>query len=347
MTKRDLSVCGGGKSAPSLCPNRIDLSFIIPVYNGERFLERCVRSILQQETSATYEVICINDGSSDGSLEILKALQKEFPTKLIVETQPNQGISVTRNRGIELARGEYIGFMDNDDFVEDGYVEQLWQCRLSTDADMIQTGYNIVDAEGNKQSSATHKDCVVEDQSDISDLAWGYVWSGLHRKSQFQSFRFPVGYWYEDMITKMLLTRICKRYAFVGACLYNKTEHTTNASKTLWNDRNYKCIDQYFLAFQLAEYGTQELNLPIDASLYKQLLLEMDFLWSRTRHIGIRYREALFVLSAERMRHYSNQLTTPLEYATNHARAVDADFQHNTYWKWELDGWLARFERNL
>lgn len=99
----------------------------MPVYNSERFLERCVRSILCQQTSVRYEVICINDGSTDGSLRILERLQSEYPELLRVVSQDNQGISVTRNRGIELAKGEYIGFLDNDDYVSEGYVETLWQ----------------------------------------------------------------------------------------------------------------------------------------------------------------------------------------------------------------------------
>lgn len=99
----------------------------MPAYNSERFLERCVRSILCQQTSVRYEVICINDGSTDGSLRILERLQSEYPELLRVVSQDNQGISVTRNRGIELAKGEYIGFLDNDDYVSEGYVETLWQ----------------------------------------------------------------------------------------------------------------------------------------------------------------------------------------------------------------------------
>lgn len=92
-------------------------------------MERCVRSILCQQTSARYEVICINDGSTDGSLRILERLQSEYPELLRVVSQDNQGISVTRNRGIELAKGEYVGFLDNDDYVSEGYVETLWQRR--------------------------------------------------------------------------------------------------------------------------------------------------------------------------------------------------------------------------
>lgn len=351
IKRHGLNYVGGGKFSPRLRPCSIDVSFIIPVYNSELFLERCIRSILQQETSIQYEVICINDGSTDGSLSILKRLQQKFPKMLTVESQQNKGISATRNRGIELARGEYISFIDNDDFVSEGYIEYLWQCRKQTDADMIQTGYRIVNIEGNTIDTFTHTNYITENQYEISNLASGYVWSGLHRKSQFENIRFPIGFWYEDMITKLILARTCKKFAFLNKCLYNKTEHKKNASKVLWNEKEYKCIDQYFLTFKLAEYGKKELRLTTDAALYGQLIQEMCLLWERTKHIGKKYREALFVLCAQQMREYAKQLPAPYSHLANYRsefeKNMDIDLNKNTYWKWEIDGWIGKFEKRL
>ena len=107
---------------PKLSENTKDLSIIIPVYNSERFLAKCLDSILNQQTQFDYEVICINDGSKDSSLQILNRYKEQFSNKMIVVSQQNQGISATRNNGITMAKGEFVGFLDNDDVVSPLYV---------------------------------------------------------------------------------------------------------------------------------------------------------------------------------------------------------------------------------
>lgn len=300
-------------------------------------------SILRQQTTAAYEVICIDDGSSDASPAILKRLQSSYPDRLTVVTQANQGISATRNRGIEMARGEYVGFIDNDDFVSDGYIETLWQCRLSTDADMIQIGHNVVDAAGALKKKRTKPDVFFDKNCpEMLDYVTGFVWSGLHRKQAFASLRFPVGFWYEDMITRMLLSRICRRYAFIEKCLYSKTVHSANASSVLWNSADSKCIDHLFLLMKFTEYGNGALHLRADDSLFLLILNELRLLWSRTGGMGRRVREALFVIACHFARQYRPQ--GPFATADRRLARCYDDFLNFHYLKYEADGWLNRFE---
>ena len=94
------------------------LSFIIPVYNTEEYLESCIQSLLEQDISQDeYEIICINDGSSDRSLEILKHFSQNYKNIIVVD-QKNFGVCASRNRGLDLAKGEYIWFIDSDDFIK-------------------------------------------------------------------------------------------------------------------------------------------------------------------------------------------------------------------------------------
>ena len=90
-------------------------SIIIPVYNSEEFIREAVESILIQ-TYKNFEIILINDGSQDNSLNILNELKKEYPDKIIVINKENAGTSSARNTGLSYATGDYIGFLDNDDF---------------------------------------------------------------------------------------------------------------------------------------------------------------------------------------------------------------------------------------
>jgi len=101
----------------------IDLSFIIPVYNVEQYLAKCLDSILV-DNAFTGQVICVNDGSTDGSAAILEQYAKKYPNVEVI-TQPNAGLSAARNAGIKAATGEYICFLDSDDFWEPNVLNGL------------------------------------------------------------------------------------------------------------------------------------------------------------------------------------------------------------------------------
>ena len=325
-------------------PNDVDVSFVVPVYNSEAFVERCLLSILHQKTTATYEVVCVNDGSTDRSFEILQRLQEQYPDKMRVLTQENRGIAAARNRGIEVARGEYIGFIDNDDYVCDTYLETLWQCRRQTDADMIQIGHTFVDVSGVVIGTNTKPSRVFYDNSqEMVDYVSGYVWSGLHRKQNFAQVRFPEGFWYEDMITKMLLSRICRRYAFIDACLYNKTLHRQNASKTLWRSGHPKCIDQLYLLMHLTEYGNQVLHLKSDDTQMLLITNELNQLFRRTWKLKGRLRQALFVIGCDFVKSYS---LGAFNVSDSCLMRIYDDFTNKHFWKYNIDGWLNWFEEN-
>lgn len=100
---------------------KIDLSIIIPVYNAEPLLNRCLDSIFNQTTKYTYEVILVDDGSTDRSIDIIKSRKEN---NITLFQQKNSGPSAARNKGIELAKGDYIAFLDADDYWIDGFIEK-------------------------------------------------------------------------------------------------------------------------------------------------------------------------------------------------------------------------------
>ena len=105
--------------------NNMKISIIVPVYNVEKYLERCLDSLINQ-TLKDIEIICINDGSTDNSSEILKEYAKK-DSRIIIINQNNQGISVARNNGMNKAKGKYIGFVDSDDWVDLDFFEKLYK----------------------------------------------------------------------------------------------------------------------------------------------------------------------------------------------------------------------------
>ncbi|ORY81653.1 hypothetical protein LY90DRAFT_664193 [Neocallimastix californiae] len=112
---------------------KIKVSVIIPVYNTSKYIERCLKSALNQ-TLKEIEIITINDNSSDDSLEILKQFEEDKRLKILTINQ-NQGAGVARNIGIELAQGEFIGFIDSDDYVDERFYEFLY--KYSKGKDMV------------------------------------------------------------------------------------------------------------------------------------------------------------------------------------------------------------------
>ncbi|MFU0826465.1 MAG: Glyco-trans-2-like domain-containing protein [Lachnoclostridium sp.] len=110
--------------------NEYKVSIIVPVYNVEKYLRQCMESLVNQ-TLKEIEIIVVNDGSPDNSIKILEEYEKKYPDMVKVFTTENRGVSHARNYGLDHATGEYIMFVDSDDFVELNMAEKLYKksCR--------------------------------------------------------------------------------------------------------------------------------------------------------------------------------------------------------------------------
>lgn len=124
------------------------VSIIVPVYNVEKYLEKCLDSLINQ-TLKDIEIICVNDGSKDNSLNILEEYSKN-DNRIIIINQYNAGVSVARNSGIDIAKGEYIGFVDSDDWVDLDFYEKLYNSAIKNDADIAVAG--IIRTKKNKKT---------------------------------------------------------------------------------------------------------------------------------------------------------------------------------------------------
>lgn len=120
----------------------IKVSAIVPVYNTEKFLEKCIRSIMSQ-TLKEIEIICINDGSTDNSLEILKKLQKE--DNRIIINKDNGGLTTARNAGLRIATGEYCLNIDSDDWIEKDMLEKMYLEAKKKKLDLVITGVKVIE----------------------------------------------------------------------------------------------------------------------------------------------------------------------------------------------------------
>lgn len=116
------------------------ISVIVPAYNAEAFIDRCLNSLLRQ-TYENLEIICINDASTDNTAQTVRKIND--PRIRLINNEQNLGISLTRNRGMEIARGKYIGFIDSDDFVDPDFYEKLHRAAVANDAEVVTAATSV------------------------------------------------------------------------------------------------------------------------------------------------------------------------------------------------------------
>lgn len=170
------------------------LSFIIPVYNTEEYVGICIKSLLEQDISKDeYEIICVNDGSSDGSLEVLEQFSRNH-TNVIVINQKNTGVCASRNKGLDAARGEYIWFIDSDDFIQKNILGTLMKLVKETQCErLVISHYFFEDVRDMDEEKITENKMKV-------NTSWkdSVVWRSLFKKEflTHHNLRFH----YEDLV---------------------------------------------------------------------------------------------------------------------------------------------------
>ena len=180
----------------------IKVSVIIPVYNAEQYLEQCMESVVQQ-TLSEIEIICVNDGSTDRSPEILEAYRNR-DSRIRVYTQPNTGVGSARNRGLDQAAGEYIVFLDSDDFFEPDALEKLYGKITEDSADVCVFGMKYMSEEYEepiqydvfpvKRRIPEKMPFSMEDMPEtILNFAFNLIWNKMYRREflNVHQLRFP------------------------------------------------------------------------------------------------------------------------------------------------------------
>jgi glycosyltransferase involved in cell wall biosynthesis len=162
------------------------LSVIIPCYKVEKYLPKCIASLVGQ-TLDSYELIFINDGSPDRCIDILKEWQSRYPDRIVIIDKENEGVWRGRWDGIAKARGEYIGFLDSDDYAEPNFLEDLYQAAKSADADIAVCGFSRTDLATGKVLSREMCDkredfTIADDPGRLLELN-GAPWNKIFRAS--------------------------------------------------------------------------------------------------------------------------------------------------------------------
>lgn len=217
------------------------ISIIVPVYNVEDYLMKCLDSILGQ-TYKNLEIILIDDGSKDNSGNICDeyALKSE---KIKVIHKENEGLSVTRNLGIKVATGDYIAFIDSDDYITEDYCEMLYNILKETKADVASAAYKVVRTDGSviidsSIDSGLYQNEIVEYEGTeiIKEFLRqktfkNFVWNKLFKKSVICNFQEKVNY--EDIVFSFNVLSTIKKITYINKNCYFYLKRSTSITATI------------------------------------------------------------------------------------------------------------------
>lgn len=194
------------------------ISIVIPVYNVEKYLERCVKSVINQ-TYKNIEIILVDDGSKDKSGALCDEFAK-LDDRIIVIHKENGGLSDARNYGLNIAKGELIGFVDSDDYITEDMFESLYKTIVKNNADIsIVSFYEMYNGKliGMRNSGKLEVFSKIEAMKEllIDTKIQSYAWNKLFRKKLFDDLKFPTGKNFEDIATTLLLFEKCEKIALL------------------------------------------------------------------------------------------------------------------------------------
>ena len=193
------------------------ISVIVPVYNVEKYLRRCLDSLVNQ-TFKDFEVILVNDGSPDNSQSIIDEYQSKYPFIKSLKKE-NGGMSSARNMGLDNAVGEYIAFVDSDDYVEVFFLEKLYNRAIETNSDVVICNYHALNEEESRTINC-HMNFSPEDKKEYL-LSPPMVWNKLIKKEVMDKIRFREGIFYEDLDICVRMLPLINKISFVDEPLYN------------------------------------------------------------------------------------------------------------------------------
>lgn len=252
----------------------IDLSIIVPAYNSSDYIKECISSVLMQKTSYNYELIVINDGSKDDTLEKINLFKENKHLKII--NQENKGFSGARNRGIDESLGKYIMFLDSDDLLCENSIEKLIKTAKGKKADIVQGSYYTFNKNGNKFYTNITP---TEKNKEISIP--GFPWGKVYNAKLFEKVRFPLDFWYEDTIVNYLLARLSNKYVAISDYVYGY--RINEKGITFTSKKSKKVLDTYWIIEEMIDLS-KDIGLKIDDSIYDMTIFQLSNLLYRRIH---------------------------------------------------------------
>ena len=225
--------------------NECKLSIIVPVYGVEKYIDKCLNSLVKQSLKEI-EIIVVNDGTKDNSQKIIDKYVKKYPDKIKSYIKENGGQGSARNYGLKKATGEYIGYVDSDDFVEKDMYKKLYNKAKENNYDIVVCGnYNVSEDYQNKNIDAF----INNYNTDLENIFFGKmaVWNKIYKRDILikNKFEFKEKVWYEDLAFTLKAIMNSNTFAFIDEPLYDyliREGSTMNNSNV---QRNLEILDAF------------------------------------------------------------------------------------------------------
>ncbi|WEV43956.1 glycosyltransferase family 2 protein [Lactobacillus sp. ESL0684] len=225
-----------------------EISIIVAAYNEEKLLARCLTSLIKQDFNQDYEIIVVDDGSQDQTLEIAQAFQAKNRNKIKVIHQTNQGQGLARNTGLKQAKGKFIGFTDADDWVEPNYLSSLYRNINKYQSDIaVCDVHKVWVEEGYEQDvrSLPSTEGLIDIAQYITEAQNNsYSWNKLYRREIWQKYHFKQMI-YEDLDLIIPIISHCHKLSYIPEPLYNYYKHANSTTTSYRNPRLFDIFTAY------------------------------------------------------------------------------------------------------
>lgn len=260
----------------------INLSIIIPCYNVEKYVKECIESVLSQKTKFKYEVILINDGSLDNTLNILK--KYEDRKEIVLVDQKNKGFSGARNTGLQYVQGEYLMFVDSDDRLAENAIENLLSVAYKESYEIVEGRYVLFNRENILFEEPIKKKINTKPVEDLK----GFPWAKVIKSSLFKNLIFPEGYWFEDTIMNFLVYPRTNRFKIIDNIVYEYRKNVYGISYTA--KKNKKSIDSTWIT-ELMIKSLDKFGINISKELYKLIIKQCLMNYQRVFFLNSKIRK--------------------------------------------------------
>ena len=243
------------------------VSIIVPVYNVERYIVRSMDSLVNQ-TLKDIEIIVVNDGSTDNSKKLIEIYQKKYPNKIKLVDKENGGLSDARNYGIPHATGEYIAFLDSDDYVELDTYEKMYNKAKEDDSDLVECDFIWEYPDRKKVDTGK----IYNNKKEMLAYARVVAWNKLIKRSLIEEHKmeFPKGLRYEDVEFFYKMVPYYNKVSFVKEPLI----HYIQRSSSISNTQNERTKEIFTIMDNVIKYYKEN-------NLYEEYKTELEYTYTR------------------------------------------------------------------
>ena len=272
--------------------NKEKISVIVPCYNVEKFVEKCIDSLINQ-TYDNIEIIAIDDQSKDNTFEVLKKLKEKYGEKItLYQNEKNKGLAYTRNFGVSKANGKYVGFIDSDDYIDPHYYEVLVEKIINEKADLVVNDIQLVDENG-KYIGNVNKACngEISKLSIIDNGLCASACNKLLRKDLLVKYPFLEGKINEDVASIIPIIVNSNKIAYTDKAVYFYVQRSNSIQNSKFSEKRFDmfdsisvCLDRIKDSENYEEYKDVILLHQL-LEIYIYILIEIEDEEDRTRLI--------------------------------------------------------------